>query len=106
MPFDMIKRTLLTGIGLALQTKDEIEEMAKDYVSKGELSENEGRKFLDDLTKRYDDAKEKFEEKLEGIVKRVIGKANIATKEEVSLLRNEIAELRTALKKAEEGDPQ
>ena len=104
MAIDIIKKALLTGIGLALRTKDELEELAKDYVNQGELSENDGKKFLDDLTKRYDDAKEKLEEKIEASVKKILDKADIATKEEVNELKSEITLLKDSIKKSDESE--
>ncbi len=101
MPIEIIKKTLLTGIGLALQTKDELEELAKEYVTKGELSENDGRKFMDDLLKRYDETRDKLEERLESTVKKVLDKADIATKAEVVELKDEIALLKEALDKTD-----
>jgi hypothetical protein len=41
----VVKKTMMTGIGLALKTKDEVEDWARDLVTRGELSENEGEKF-------------------------------------------------------------
>jgi polyhydroxyalkanoate synthesis regulator phasin len=104
MAIDIIKKALLTGIGLALRTKDELEELAKDYVDQGDLSENEGKKFLDDLTKRYDDAKEKLEAKIEASVKKILDKADIATKEEVNELKSEITLLKDSIKKSDESE--
>ncbi len=40
---DFIKKTMLTGIGIAMKTKDELEEWVKEIVKKGEMSENEGK---------------------------------------------------------------
>ncbi len=104
MAIDIIKKALLTGIGLALRTKDELEDLAKDYINQGDLSENEGKKFLDDLTKRYDDAKEKLEEKIETSVKKILDKADIATKEEVNELKSEITLLKDSIKKSDESE--
>ncbi len=35
--FDLIKKTLLTGVGLAAMAKDKIEELAKELAEKGKL---------------------------------------------------------------------
>ena len=66
---DLIKKTMMAGIGLALKTRDEVEELARDLAKKGTMSEQEGKNFLDDLLKRYDEARDKFEEKVEKTVK-------------------------------------
>jgi polyhydroxyalkanoate synthesis regulator phasin len=39
---NIIKKSMLTGIGLALIAKDEVEDLAKELVNKGKMSENEG----------------------------------------------------------------
>ena len=47
--FELIKKTLLTGVGLAVMTKDKVEELGKDLASQARLSENEGKEFVDHL---------------------------------------------------------
>ena len=94
---DFIKKTMLTGIGLAMKTKDELEEWVKEIVKKGEMSENEGKSFLDDLKKKSKEAQKDFEEKIESKFKDLLKKADIATHDEVNDLKNEIEELKKAV---------
>lgn len=94
---DLIKKTMMAGIGLALKTRDEVEDLARELSKKGTLSEQEGKKFLDDLLKRYDDARDKLEERVETSVKRVLKKADIVTSEELKALKKEIRELKKAI---------
>ncbi len=93
---DFIKKTMMIGLGLALKTKDELEEFARELVTKGDLSENDGRKFADELSNRYDEAKEKFEERVEIVVKSILKKANVVTKDELDELKEEIKELKNS----------
>jgi len=72
---NIIKKSMLTGIGLALIAKDEVEDLAKELVNKGKMSENEGTKFLEDLQKRYDQTQQKLEEKVQKAVKDFMKKA-------------------------------
>ena len=94
---DLIKKTMMAGIGLALKTRDEVEELAKDLVKKGTMSEQEGKNFLDDLLKRYDEAKDKLEDKVEKTVKEFLKKADIVTGDELKALKKEIRELKKAI---------
>jgi len=71
---DLIKKTMMAGIGFALKTRDEVEELARDLAQKGTMSEQEGRRFIDDLLKRYDDARGKLENRIENIVKEFLKK--------------------------------
>lgn len=87
----------MAGIGLALKTRDEVEELARDLSKKGSLSEQEGKRFLDELLKRYDDARGKLEERVEESVKKFLKKADIVTSEELKALKKEIRELKKAI---------
>ncbi len=92
---EMLKKSMLTGIGMALKTRDEVEEFAKDWANRQKMSEEDGRKFFDDLMKKYDSSVDKLEDRVEEIVKKVLGKINLATKDEVKILREEIERLRS-----------
>jgi polyhydroxyalkanoate synthesis regulator phasin len=94
---DFIKKTMLTGIGLAMKTKDELEEWVKEIVKKGEMSEKEGKNFLDDIKDKSEKAQKEFEQKIESKLKDLLKKADIATRDEVNDLKNEIQELRKIL---------
>lgn len=93
--FDLVKKSMLTGIGLALKTKDEVEDLVKEFQKKGDMSETEGRKFLDDVQKRYDEAQEKLEKRVEKTVKDFLKKTNIVTTDELKDLKKEIRELKS-----------
>jgi len=94
---DLIKKTMMAGIGLALKTRDEVEDLVKDLVKKGNLNEQEGKKFLDELLDRYDEAKEKMEERVERMVKDFLKKADVVTGDELKALKKEIRELKKAI---------
>ena len=91
---DMIKKTLLAGIGLALKTWDEVEAAAKEMVKKGELSETEGRRFLEDLQKRYDEVQKKLEARVEQTVREFLKKADVVTGDELKALKKEVHQLK------------
>ena len=104
--FDLIKKTMFTGIGLALQTRDEVEELAKDFVKRGKMSEKEGMKFIEELLKRYDDTKNMLESRIEKAVKDFLKKADIVTGDELKALKKEIRELKHAISKESDGSKQ
>ncbi|MBU0699593.1 MAG: hypothetical protein ABIK98_08100 [Pseudomonadota bacterium] len=93
----LLKKSLLTGIGLALIAKDEVEDLAKELVKKGQMTEKEGNKFLEGLQKRYDETQKKLEEKVEKAVKEFLKRADIVTGDELKGLKKEIRDLKKAL---------
>jgi polyhydroxyalkanoate synthesis regulator phasin len=97
---NIIKKSMLTGIGLALIAKDEVEDLAKELVNKGKMSENEGTRFLEDLQKRYDETQKKLEEKVQRAVKDFMKKADIVTRDELKGLKKEIRDLKKAISEA------
>lgn len=94
---EIIKKNILAGIGFALKTKDEVEEWARDLVRKEQMSEEEGRKFVDELLKRYDENRGKLEERVEKSVKEFLKKADIVTGDQLKELKKEIREIKAAL---------
>ena len=91
---DLIKKTLLAGVGLALKTWDEVEDLAKELVDKGKMTEKEGSKFLQDLQKRYEETQKKLEARVEKTVKDFLKKANVVTSDELKAVKKEIRELK------------
>lgn len=100
---NIIKKSLLTGIGLALIAKDEVEELAKELAKKGQMSETEGLKFLDDLQKRYDETQKKLEEKVEKAVREFMKRADVVTGDELKGLKKEIRDLKKTISEVAEG---
>ncbi len=97
--FDLIKKSVFTGIGLALKTKDEVETLARDLVEKGKMGEEEGNKFVGELLKKYEDSKNKLDGRVETLVKKFMKKADLVGKNELMELKKEIAELKETFNK-------
>ena len=93
--FDLMKKGMLASIGLALKTWDEVEEMVQDVQKKGEMSEAEGRKFFDDVQKKYEEAQNKLEKRVEQTVKDFLKKTHVVTSDELKELKKEIRELKS-----------
>jgi polyhydroxyalkanoate synthesis regulator phasin len=94
---DLMKKGMLAGIGLALKTWDEVEKMAKEVQEKGEMSEAEGRKFLDEIQQKYEEAQGKLEKRVEQTVKEFLKKTQIVTSDELKELKKEIRELKSII---------
>lgn len=90
---DFIKKSLLTGIGLALKTKDEATSIAKDISEKMKLSEEEGDKFMDDMMKKYDEMWDDLEKRIEKRVQAVIDRMDLAKKSDLKSLEDKVADI-------------
>ena len=91
--FDIIKKAMLSGVGMAAMTKDKVEELAKELTEKGKMSEKEGRELFDELLKKSEQARKDLETKVEDVVHKVLGKIDVATKKEIDMLEKRIKRL-------------
>ena len=90
--FDIIKKTMLTGIGLAVMTKEKAEKFANDLAETGEMSEKEGKKLVDDLLKNSEEIKKDLEAKVEGMVQKALEKVDLASKKDIKRIEEKIKE--------------
>ena len=94
---DIVRKTMLTGIGLALKTWDEVEDIAKELQKKGKMTETEGKKFLEELQDKYQEAQQDLEDRVDLSIKNFLKKADIVTGEELKALKKEIRDLKKAV---------
>jgi len=95
--FELIKKTLLTGVGMAVMTKDKVEELGKDLASQASLSENEGKEFVEHLLKQSENARKEFESRISAAVQKAVSGLNLASKDEVAKLSAKVEELSAKL---------
>ena len=101
---DIVRKSMLAGVGLALKAWDEVEDLAKDIAEQGKMTEKEGRKFIDDLQERYEDAQKKLEERVEKSVKDLLKKADVVTQDELKGLKKEIRDLKKLISDQNDGE--
>ncbi len=90
---DLLKKTILIGIGLASLTKEKMEELTDELVKKGEMSEKEGRELVDDLLNRSKEARKELDSRIEKIVADALDRFNVPNRKEIAELRQRIAVL-------------
>jgi len=90
---DLIKKTMYMGVGLAYMTKEKVEEISQELIKKGELSATEGKEFIDDLTKKSEEARKGLEAKVDSLVKSSLARMKIATSDDIAALEKRIEKL-------------
>ena len=50
--FDYFKKSLLTGVGMALRSKSEIEELAREFAETSKMIQEEAEQFLNQCRER------------------------------------------------------
>lgn len=90
---DYIKKSLLTGVGLALRSKAEIEEMAKEFAETSQMNQEEAKEFLNECRQKYDDAKNGFDKKIEQAIEKIMVKLDLPSKSDIEKLNKRIDEI-------------
>lgn len=91
---DLIKKAILTGVGIAALTKEKVDELAKELIDKGKISEQDGEKLVQDMLDRAEESRETLKNQTESLVKNTLAKMHLARSEDIDLLKDEIRQLR------------
>lgn len=77
-------------LGGALAVKEKIETNSEEIKSWQEKSEENARSFFDEMAKRGEEEKEQFKGMLKDILKEIVADMNLATKEDLEKLKQEL----------------
>lgn len=91
---DLIKKAVLTGMGVASLTIDKIDEFSKELIEKGKLSEQEGEKFVLEMRKRAEESREALKHQTDKMVEASLNRMQLARASDLEKLQTEIAGLR------------
>lgn len=90
---DILKKGVFTGLGMISLTKDKVESLAKKLAEESKLSEEEGRKLVNEILSQSEEEKKKIEAKVEEIVASTLKKLDIPSREKMENLTKRIEEL-------------
>jgi len=90
---EFIKKMMMFGEGLAAMTREKSEELVKELVKKGEMSEKEGKQHVNDLMEKSKKVTRDLETKTEEMVAVTLKRLNIPTRKELDELRERIEKL-------------
>ena len=80
---EMLKKGFFMGLGLALMTKEKAEGVINELIKKGEISEKEGKEFVEILMKKSEEAQQELQKKVEVFVQEALRKLDLPSKEEI-----------------------
>lgn len=91
--FDIIRKALLTGVGMAAMTKEKMEDLAQELVLYGEITEKEAKDFVQQLRHRAEETQHDLESRIARSVRGVLDRMNLATKDDIVVLAQRIEAL-------------
>ena len=96
---NLIKKTILTGLGIASLTKEKAEKLVNNLVKEGEVSQGEGSKLIKELLEKAESNKKAIEKQVESALKNALKKLNIPSRKEIVDLDKKIEKLDKKLNK-------
>lgn len=99
---DILKKGILVGVGLGVTSKTRLEELLKSAMNEANMSEEEGRKFVNSILVQSEAAEKNMEKRISTQVKRLLVELHIPTREEIDSQIAIIEELNTKIDKLRE----
>ena len=90
---ELLKKTMLTGVGLTLMTKDKVEELARDIAHTAELSADKGQEFVKEAVERAEKGRHDLEQTVQSLVTARLKDLNVPTRDEIDALTARIEKL-------------
>jgi polyhydroxyalkanoate synthesis regulator phasin len=91
--FEYVKKSLRTGVGMALRSKAEIRELAEELAKSTQMSQAEAKDFLEECQHRYEDAREKLDQRMEQTVEKILRRLDLPTRSDITALNKRIDDL-------------
>ena len=96
---DLVKKTMLAGIGVAVVTKDKVLESLDELVEKGRLSKDEAVAMSDKIVEEGKAETEKAKVEASKLFIEMLNRANVVTKDQYDALADRVTELEGRLSK-------
>lgn len=96
---NLFQEGLYVGLGLALRTREMIEDFANKITKEYKMSEEEGRRFAEDLVKESEETRTRLDEIVEGRIKQYMDDLNVAKKDDLDSISKKLADLEKKLDK-------
>jgi len=97
---ELIEKTLMTAIGAVSLSQKKAEEMLDELKQRFNVTEEEGKAFLDRLEKTAKENQQKLEERAQEEVRKASERLGLVTHDEFEKLRKKVAQLEKKLKDA------
>jgi polyhydroxyalkanoate synthesis regulator phasin len=88
---ELIKKSMLAGIGAAVVTADKVLEATRKFVEEGKLSPTEAEKLAEDLVKSGEKELEEMNARFQASLKKVSDNLEIVRKKEFQELKARVA---------------
>ncbi|MBR4266967.1 MAG: hypothetical protein IKQ46_13020 [Bacteroidales bacterium] len=90
---ELLKKVLYQGVGIAFSAKERVEKAVKDLVSENKITDEEGKKIVNDFSSNIDNKAKDLESKIRATINETLAKVRPATKSELEELKKRVEAL-------------
>ena len=101
----LFKKVIYTGAGLVSFTASKLQSTINELIERGQLTEDEGKKVIDDLVTDTENARDDFEDRLSKLVNKLVKTFDTPKRGEVDDLKARIADLEQQLADSSKAQP-
>ena len=95
---ELIKKMSLFGIGVISLTQEKAEEFSAEMIKKGEISREEGKKFVKEVLSQKEQQVQDLEDKISEKINETLEKSGVVMKSDIEALEKKIEALEKTIK--------
>lgn len=89
----LFRKLLNAGLGIASKTTRFADDVINDLIAKGKLSEDEGKKIINDFEREGEEQRKVFEKEMNEYIEKAMQKMDIPSRDEYNRLNDRISVL-------------
>jgi poly(hydroxyalkanoate) granule-associated protein len=90
---DLIRKSMLLGLGTMAVTKEKVEALVDDLVKKGEIAQEEKPKFVKEMMEKFQKEEKEMTAKIKQTVEKTIEDMGLATKKDIQSVLTRLDQL-------------
>ena len=102
---DFLKKTVALGLGVAAITGDKLKQFAEEAVQRGEMSREEAKKLMEDVTARAEEERKSMQTWIREQVNKMLAAGGAATADRVAKLEARVEALERRLGEQPPAEP-
>ena len=91
--FELIRRTVLAGLGAATLTKEKVEELVDELIKRGEVASEKRPKVVQELLAKVEESGKELQERVDKAAKEAVERLGIPTKADLDALHRKMDDL-------------
>ena len=90
---DSLRKKMLVGLGAADMAGDKLKQMVDDFVERGEISMDEGRKLYNELLSRADEQRRSANERIKSQIRDSLKELGVADRTQIAMIESRLDSL-------------